>query len=140
MEIQHLNWGPILVGAFKLLKGFGLLPGAIAAIGVRKLYQKWRQRQAIAGWPATGATIQSGVVHQKGARSHWAEITYSYYVGEYRAGHYVRHFRKEEQASEFIRQLKDKRIQVRYNDADPDKSVILERDLEMVALLQPEMR
>jgi len=140
MEIQHLNWGPILVGAFKLLKGFGLLPGAIAAIGVRKLYQKWRQRQAIAGWPATEATIQSGAVHQEGARSHWAEITYSYYAGEYRAGHYVRHFRKEEQASEFIRQLKDKRIQVHYNDADPDKSVILERDLEMVALLQPEMR
>lgn len=129
-----------MLGAFKLLKGFGLLPGAIAVIGVRKLYQKWRQRQAIAGWPSTEALIQSGTVHHEGTRSYWAEITYSYYVGEYRAGHYLRHFRKEEQADDFIRQLKDKRIQVHYNDADPDKSVILDRDIEMIALLVPQLR
>ncbi len=46
-------------------------------------------------------------------------------------------FRKEEEADEFVRQIRDKRLQVRYNPAKPDESAILDRDLEMVVLLSP---
>jgi len=140
MTSGHVPWHLILLGSIKLLKTFGLIPGAIAAFGLRKLFQKLRQKRAIAGWPATEATIQSAKVHQEGVRRYWAEITYSYYVGEYRAGTYLRRFRKEDDADEFVRQLRDKRIQVRYKDSDPDNSVILDRDIEMVALLTPQLR
>jgi hypothetical protein len=140
MTSGHVPWHLILLGSIKLLKTFGLIPGAIAAFGLRKLFQKLRQKRAIAGWPATEATIQSAKVHQEGVRRYWAEITYTYYVGEYRAGTYLRRFRKEDDADEFVRQLRDKRIQVRYKDSDPDNSVILDRDIEMVALLTPQLR
>jgi hypothetical protein len=140
MNIHHIPWEPLLLGALKLLKVFGIIPGAVAAFGVRKFYQKWRQNQATAGWPATDATILNGQVHKEGLRRIWAELTYSYYVGEYRAGKYVRRFRKEGDADEFIRQVRDKRVQVHYDRSDPEQSVILDRDLELVALLTPQFR
>jgi hypothetical protein len=70
----------------------------------------------------------------------WVELTYTYYVGEYRSGKHVHHFRREEEADEFVRQVKDKRVQVHYDASDPDKSVILDRDLEVIALLAPQYR
>jgi hypothetical protein len=76
-------------------------------------------------------------VHRENRR-YWAEVTYSYYVGEYRSGTYVRGFKREEQADDFVRQLKDKTVRVHYKDADPDRSVLLDRDLEMVVLMAPQ--
>lgn len=70
----------------------------------------------------------------------WVELTYSYFVGEYRVGKHLHRFRRVEQAEEFIRQVKDKTVQVRYRESNPDHSVILERDLEMIALLTPQLR
>jgi hypothetical protein len=139
MNLHHIPWEPVLFGIIKLLKVFGLIPGAIAAFGVRKLYQKWRQNKAMAGWPVTDATILSGQVHQDGPRRFWVEISYYYFVQQYRSGTYVRRFRKEEDADNFIRQVKDKRLQVRYSDSNPEQSVILDRDLEMIALLNPQL-
>ncbi len=138
MHSHRWPWALILLELAKLLKAFGLIPGAIAAFGVRRLYQKWRQNKAMAGWPATDATIQSGTTHKESMRSYWAEVTYTYYVGEYRAGKYVRSFRKAEQAADFVRQVKDKRVHVHYNPDDPDKSVILDRDVEMIVMLAPQ--
>lgn len=140
MHFSHIPWAIIFLEFFKLLKLFGLIPGAIAAFGVRRLYQKRRQNQAMAGWPATEATIQQGSIHKEGFRRFWAEVTYTYYVEEYRLGKHVHRFRREEDASEFVRQVKNKRVLVHYNASDPDKSVILDRDLEMVALLTPQFR
>ncbi len=139
MSPHHVPWEAILLGLFKLLKTFGIIPGAIAAYGVRRAYQKWRQRRAMEGWPATDALIQGGQTHREGLRT-WVELTYSYYVGEYRSGAYVRHFRREEDADEFIRQVKDKRVQVHYSESSPDQSVILDRDLEMISMLAPALR
>jgi hypothetical protein len=138
MHSHHWPWAIILLELVKLLKAFGLIPGAIAAFGVRRLYQKWRQKKAMEGWPATDATIQSGITHKEGFRSHWAEVTYTYYVGEYRAGKYVRRLRRAEEAADFVRQVKDKRVHVHYNPDDPDKSVILDRDVEMIVMLTPQ--
>jgi len=39
-----------------------------------------------------------------------------------------------------VRQVKDKRVQVHYDASDPEKSVILDRDLELIALLAPQYR
>jgi len=46
----------------------------------------------------------------------------------------------EEHADEFVRQVKDQRVQVHYDSANPNASVILDRDLEMIALLAPQYR
>jgi len=89
----------------------------------------------MAGWPTTEATILWGKVEREGPRRIWAEITYSYFVGEYRSGTYLRTFRREEDADEFVRHIKDRRIQVRYKESTPEKSTILDRDLEMIAPL-----
>jgi len=140
MLVDHSSWEWIIFLTLKLLKTFGLLPGAIAAFWLRKFYQKHRQRRAMEGWPTTEATIQIGRVHQDGPRKYWAEVTYSYFVGEYRSGTYLRHFRREEQAYDFVRLLKDRRIQLRYKKSAPDNSVILDRDLELIGLLVPELR
>jgi hypothetical protein len=134
MGSHHITWEWLIFGAIKLLKVFGIIPGAIAAFGVRKLYQKWRQNKAIAGWPATDATIQSGTVHKEAWRT-WVELTYTYYAGEYRSGTYVHKLRRDEQAEDFVRRVKDKRVHVHYDRNHPEKSVILDRDLELVALL-----
>jgi hypothetical protein len=139
MDYQSFHWGVLVFWAVKLLKIFGIIPGAIAARWVQKLHQKRRQAKAMEGWPMTEATIQSGKVHSEGRR-HWAEITYSYYVGEYRSGTYVHNFRKEEEADEFVRHLRDKRLPVHYKESSPDSSVILDRDVEMIALVIPQYR
>ncbi len=138
MHSHTWPWTLIILELVKLLKLFGIIPGAVAAVGVRKFYQKWRQKKAMEGWPATDATIQSGTVRKQGMRSYWAELTYTYFVGEYRTGNYVRHFHRQEVADDFVRQVKDKRVHVHYNQSNPDKSVILDRDMEMIAMLAPE--
>jgi hypothetical protein len=61
-------------------------------------------------------------------------------VGEYRTGKHVHRFRNEESADEFLRQIKDKHVLVHYDSNKPDTSVILDRDLEMIALLAPQYR
>ena len=139
MDPNHINWGIFVFWIIKLLKIFGIIPGAIAARWMQKLYQKRRQTKAMEGWPATQATIQSGKVHTEGGR-HWAEITYTYFVDEYRVGTYVKNFKREEEADDFVRQLKDRRLQVHYKPNSPERSVILDRDLEMIVLLVPQYR
>ena len=123
--------------AFKLLAKFGLIPGAALGYGMKKFYQKRRQDRASGGWPSTDATVQYGKVHKEGPRQYWVELTYTYFVEEYRTGTHIHRFHKEEEAEEFLRQIKDKRIQVRYNPGKPAESAILDRDLEMVVLLTP---
>jgi len=136
MDWRHIPWH-LLPLALKLLAKFGLIPGAAVGLGAKKLYQKRRQNKAFVGWPSTEARIQYGKVTSDGPRQHWVELTYSYFVDEYRSGTHVHRFKRDEEADEFLRQIKDKRLQVRYNPAKPDESVILDRDLEMVALLTP---
>ena len=139
MNFQHFPWGLIVFWTIKLLKVFGIIPGAIAARWAQKVYQRRRQTRAMEGWPSTQATIQSGTVHTEGGR-HWAELTYTYFVDEYHSGTYVKNFRKEDDADEFVRQARDKRLQVHYKESKPETSVILDRDLEMIVLMVPQLR
>jgi hypothetical protein len=142
MDHQPFHWSLYFVWLFNLIKAlkiFGIIPGAIAARWVQKIYQTRRQARAQEGWPSTEATIQSAKVHVEGRR-HWAEITYTYFVDEYRVGTYLRNFKREEEADDFVRQLKDRRLQVHYKPNSPETSVILDRDLEMIVLLVPQYR
>ncbi len=137
MDLRNVPWHVLIPAVFKLLAKFGLIPGAAAGYGVKKFYQKWRQNKAFTGWPSTEARVQFATVHTEGPRQHWVELTYTYFVNEYRSGTHIHRFKKEEEADEFVRQIKDKRLQVRYNPAKPDESAILDRDLEMVVMLAP---
>jgi uncharacterized SAM-binding protein YcdF (DUF218 family) len=138
---MHPGSYPVLIflWALKLLKIFGLPLGAVVALGVRRLYQKWRANQALA-WPVANAIILGGQVKTTSRGLVFVELTYSYFVAEYRAGKYLRRLRRAEDAEEFIRQMKDKHVQVRYRESNPEHSVILDRDIEMLALLTPQMR
>lgn len=140
MQHHFGAWSIVLLELVKVLKFFGLIPGALAAYGMRRLHQKRRQAKAMDGWPMTDARILNGRVHKEGLRRFWVELTYSYFVGEYRAGKYVHRFRREEEAEEFIRQVKDKIVDVHYESSDPDCSVILDRDIELITLLSPQYR
>jgi len=90
-------------------------------------------------WPAVEARILWGTVERENSRRVWAHITYTCFVGEYRSGSYLRDFRREEDADEFVRQIKGKKLQIRHDPTDPDKSVILDRDLEMISTLAPQL-
>lgn len=133
MHGYDIHWRLLFLLIVKLLKTFGLIPGALGAYWARKLFQKWRQKRAIDGWPATEARVLWGKVQSEGPRRIWVEITYSYYVGEYRSGTYLRVFRRAEDADDFVRQIKDKTVQIRFKESDPETSTILDRDLEMAA-------
>lgn len=138
MRLPLFSWEIVLV-VFHALKAFGLIPGAVGAVWVRRLYQKRRQRKAMEGWPFTEARLQGGQVHKEGWRNISAEITYTYFVEEYRLGKYIRRFRRTEDAEEFLRNIRDKRVMVHYDRSNPDHSVILDRDLELVVLLVPQL-
>ena len=68
----------------------------------------------------------------------WVEVQYRYYaLQEYRYGKYRRHFRKKAQAEEFAEAIRGRSLQVRYREDNPNVSVIMERELELAAILQP---
>jgi Protein of unknown function (DUF3592) len=140
MDPNHLPWHLILLSLLKFLKAFGFIPGLGAAYWLPRVFQKWRQQKAAEGWPSVDATILSATVHDQGKRHFIAEVTYSYFVDEYRTGKYLRRFRKDEDAYEFARQIRDKRVHVHYDAANPDRSAILDRDLELIVLMVPQFR
>lgn len=85
------------------------------------------------GWLSVeGVVVNGEVVPIPKSRSFWAHISYSYFAGEYRAGEYVHEFSREEEADEFARSLKDRRLQIRYKPTNPDVSVIEPSTLEQM--------
>ena len=132
MLAHRIPWE--ILAAVTLAKALGIIPGAIAAFWVRHLYQKRRQSKAMDGWPVTEARVHSVHMRHEGRRL-WFEITYSYFVGEYRSGTYIRRIRNEEEGDDLARAIRNKSLPLRYDPTDPDKSVILDRELEMSAPL-----
>jgi|GEM_PF-2339089 len=128
----RFHWEYIYI-LIKLLKIFGLLPGAVAAYFVQRWAQRWRQARAQEGWPSVDGVVVSTKVVSEGWRNHLAEVTYSYCVGEYRSGTYLRKFSREEDAAAFARAMREQRPRVHYKEGSPDVSTLLDRDLEMLA-------
>lgn len=90
------------------------------------------------GWPSVEGVIVSGTVKPipKTKQFH-AEIVYSYFVGEYRSGRYVQDFPSEPEADDFVRQIKDRRVQIRYNESNPDRSVLEQSVVAQHAMAVP---
>ena len=106
-------------------------------------WRRWskRRRENIAqSWPSVQAIILGGKVTPVPKTSLFhAILQYSYFVEEYRAGEYIHEFSKEADADEFVRQLKDKRVQVRYKQSNPDKSVLEQSTVEQLVMLAPRL-
>ncbi len=104
-------------------------------------WRRWqkRRRETIAqDWPSVQGVILNGQVAPVPKTSCFlATLQYSYYVEEYRTGRYIHEFAKETDADDFVRQLKDKRVQIRYKLSNPDKSVLEQSVVEQHARLAP---
>jgi hypothetical protein len=108
-----------------------------AAIYFRR-WRKNRDENNAQGWPSVEGVIVSGKVTPipKTSQFH-ATLQYTYFVGEYRTGKYDHDFPRETDADDFVRQMKDKRIQIRYKESNPDKSVLEQRAIQQYILLSP---
>ena len=119
MEVNPFN--PVILYGIKVL--------FVAAVGygglwTRRLVQRSRQNRA-AGWPSVEGTVQFAKAEPvPKTRRFLVTLTYSYFVDEYRAGKYTHEFSREDDADEFARAMKDKRLQIRYRDSKRDESVI----------------
>jgi len=104
-------------------------------------WRRWqkRRRETIAQtWPSIEGVILSGEVAPTPKTSCFlATLQYTYFVEEYRTGEYVHEFAKETDADDFVRQLKDKRVQIRYKQSNPDESVLEQSVVEQHAQLTP---
>ena len=115
---------------------------ALIALGQVKPLWKWIQRNRAKSWPLTSGTIEFATVDEvkRGlfssnsfgrSSSHVAEINYAYSVGGIGAtGIYKRDFATEDEAWDFVRDLKGKPIAVHYNPDKPSASALSEPSLD----------
>jgi hypothetical protein len=122
--IYFLKWPPYFVAGWSAI-----------------YFRRWRKNRAESiaqGWPSVEGLIVSGKVTPipKTSRFH-ASLQYTYFVEEYRTGKYDHDFSSEDDADNFVRQMKDKRVQIRYKQSDPNKSVLEQSVIEQHILLTP---
>jgi hypothetical protein len=112
---------------------------AWGAIYVRR-WLKQRRESIAQSWPSVDGLIvfTSVLPIPKRTRFH-AKIQYTYFVDEYRTGTYMHEFSREVEADDFARELKDKRVQIRYKQSNPDVSVLEQSVVEQHVLLAPRM-
>jgi hypothetical protein len=129
LRYSHL-WGYALKWPIYFVAGWGAI-----------YYRRWRKNRdenTAQGWPSVDGLVVSGKVAPipKTNRFH-ATLEYTYFVEEYRSGKYGHDFSSESEADDFVRQMKDKRVQIRYNQSRPDKSVLEQSVIEQHILLTP---
>jgi Protein of unknown function (DUF3592) len=110
---------------------------AMFAVGWVKPLWRWFQRNRVSSWPTAIGQIESISVSeakrsffsasQRGSSpSYVAKRDYSYSIwGDVEAGFYKREFGTENEASEFVRDLKGKPVAVHYNPDKPSSSTVL---------------
>ena len=103
--------------------------------------RRWRRNRdenAAQGWPSVeGRIISSNATRVEKTSRFIVTLEYSFFLDEYHYGKYVHDFSKEADANEFARQLKDKRVQIRYKQSDPNKSVLEQSTIEQHVMLAP---
>jgi hypothetical protein len=115
---------------------------AMFAMGwVRPLW-RWFQRNRATSWPTATGQIETISVNEAkrsffsgsprgSSPSYVATLDYSYFIGgNAEAGFYKREFGTEEEASEFVRDLKGKPVAVHYNPNKPSSSTLSEATIE----------
>ena len=101
-------------------------------------WQKRRLEESAQGWPSVEGRISSGKVAAIAHTSRFlATLVYTYFVEEYRTGKYTHEFAKKAEAEDFVEKLKGQRVQVRYNQSNPGKSVLEQSVVEQHILLAP---
>lgn len=107
---------------------------AILAAGwLKPLWQKL-QRSRAAGWPITSGQVQSTAVNEskrrRGKPAYIADLDYSYVVaGKTETGSYRREFISEDEALEFVRDLRGKPVTVHYKTDKPSVSLLSEESV-----------
>jgi len=141
MSSSHsLSWHDLL--RYSHLWGYLLKWPLYFVAGWSAIYlRRWRKNRAetiAQGWPSVEGLIVSGKVTPIPKTSHFhVALQYTYFVEEYRTGKYLHDFPNESEADDFVRQMKDKRVQIRYNQSNPDKSVLEQSVIEQHVLLAP---
>jgi Protein of unknown function (DUF3592) len=101
-------------------------------------WQKRRQESIAESWPSVEGVILSGKVAPVPKTSCFvATLQYSYFVAEYHTGTYCHEFARESDADDFVRRLNNKRLPIRYNPTNADKSVLEQSVAEQQAQLTP---
>jgi hypothetical protein len=101
-------------------------------------WNKSRRESNAQSWPTVQGCIISGNAKPiPKTNRHMATLTYSYCVGEYYSGKYTHEFAKEEEADDFIRQMRDKRILIRYKESKPSVSILEQSMVEQTVALSP---
>ncbi|MDP9051348.1 MAG: DUF3592 domain-containing protein [Acidobacteriota bacterium] len=109
---------------------FGFAWGAVT-------WRRWqkRRKEAIARtWPSVEGLILTGHVTPAPKTSCFlATLQYTYFVDEYHTGAYIHEFAKESDADDFVRQLTNQRVPIRYNPSQLDRSVLVQAVAEQHA-------
>jgi hypothetical protein len=109
-----------------------------AAVPVYRWWDRRKQRIALE-WPSVEGCVQVVIVASDitDSSKYAASLAYSYFVEEYQSGSYTRVFSSEEDADNFARQMKDRKIPIHYNPQKPDDSVLGDEDVEEFARQTP---
>jgi hypothetical protein len=122
---------------------------AATAAGYAKPLWRWLQRNRATNWPLAQGRIESVDVNDKKwffqsasfrgrSAKHVAELEYSYSVaGATYSGTYKRQFEVEEEAWEFLRELKGGVVTVHYNSKKPSVSILSEQSIETLQQIRP---
>jgi hypothetical protein len=109
-----------------------MLVGGVVAETVRR-WHKRRRDEIAEGWPSVEGCVQFVSVDPVSSTDYFkATLEYSYFVGEYRSGKYTQNFDSEDCANAFVQPMKEKKVQVRYNPANPDKSLLDESFIQQL--------
>jgi len=101
-------------------------------------WQKSRLEESAQGWPSVEGSIADGKVKRISHTSRFlATLEYTYFVEEYRNGKYTHEFPKKADAEDFVEKLKGQRVQIRYKQSNPSKSVLEQSVVEQHILLAP---
>ena len=108
---------------------------------------RWLRRKRATGWPIADGRIESTEVTKPNfsfttKRGHYvAQLGYSYSVaGSIHSGLYKREFPTGPAADDFVRDLKEKAVAVRYSPSKPSLSMVLEPDIESILQNRPPSR
>jgi hypothetical protein len=108
---------------------------AWGALFIRRWIKRHRERIA-QSWPIVEGVILGGSVARIRRTSHFrATLQYTYFVREYLTGEYTHEFASEASADAFVRLMKDKRVNIRYKQSNPRKTVLEESVVEQHIML-----
>jgi hypothetical protein len=115
--------------------------GGFAAAWGGLYFRRWKKRrseESAQSWPLIEARVSNGKVVPIPKTSRFlATLEYIYFLDEYHTGKYTHEFSKESDADEFVRNMRDKRVQVRYKQSNPDQSVLEQSIIEQHIQLAP---